>query len=205
MKKYTFLFVTFVFLLNGTSRAATGSDFISAVKSFVQTGLANADSHFATLRGSPIQMHPGQHYLVRSAFGEFLPTCHISGDLPPELPRGEWVLSCTSPGLRTANLNQLRSDVYRGVIQALPVCFTRTLNQELLSDETFRWDCHSDHSTSVDVTSTPLRNGELKFRLEVYEYIDAVPAHAVTPTPLPSSTPSIAPMVIKLIKPVPTI
>ena len=207
MKKYALLFVTFVFLLTGTSRAATGTDFINAIKSFVQTGLANADSHFATLRGTPIQMHPGQHYLVRSAFGVFLPTCHISGYLPPELPRGEWVLSCTSPGLRTANLNQLRGDVYQGVIQALPICFTRTLNPLLLNDETFRWDCHDGHSLSVDVTSTPLNNGELQFLLEVYEYVDSRPPQATTPTPTPapSPTPTVAPVEIRLLKPVPTI
>ncbi|MGC8484104.1 MAG: hypothetical protein ACP5O6_00510 [Candidatus Baltobacteraceae bacterium] len=187
-----------------TARAATGTEFINAVRSFVSTGLANADSNFASLRGAPIQEPLGTHFHVTTAFGVFLSDCHISGYLPPSFPSGKWVLSCSSPGLSASNAGLLRSLVYTGVIRALPLCFTRTLNPLLLNGENFRWDCHhATHAISVDVSSFPTHDGYISFLLEVYNYLSAPPPPPASlgPSPAPSPTP----IEINVVKPVPTL
>ena len=206
MKKYISLLslCIFISLVPSTARAATGTEFINAVRSFVSTGLANADSNFASLRGTPIQEPLGTHFHVTTAFGAFLPDCHISGYLPPSFPSGKWVLSCSSPGLAASNAGLLRSLVYTGVIRALPLCFTRTLNPLLLNGEDFRWDCHhATHGISVDVSSFPTHDGYISFLLEVYNYLGAPPP---APTTIGSSpAPSPTPINITVVKPVPTV
>ncbi len=203
MKKYATLFLIgiFIFLAPRTARAATGADFMNAVRSFVSTGLSNADSNFTALRGAPLKAPLGTHFHVTSAFGAFLPYCHISGYLPPTVMFGRWVLSCSSPGLAANDARVLRGLVYEGVIRALPLCFTRTLDPRILDGEEFRWDCHQgSHAVSVDVSSMPTNDGYVSFLLEVYNYLDAPPLHLV-PSPAPSPTP----MVIDVAKPVPTL
>lgn len=179
------------------ARAATGSDLINAVRTFVQAGIANADASFAPLRGEPIKATLGEHYGVKTAFGEFLPSCHISGYVPPQAPTALWVLSCTSPGLG-ADATLLKYLVYEGALRALPACFARTMDPALLDGETYRWDCRSGaHPLSVDVTSSPAANGETTFLVEVYEYLKAQPNWHIGPSPAPSPTP----VVIRLQKP----
>jgi hypothetical protein len=197
MKKHTLAWAACTLMLAWTTpaHAATGADFIEAVRGFVQTGLAGADSSFATLRGAEIKAPPGEHYEVKSPFGEFLPDCHVSGYLPPAVQNGLWVLSCSTPGLSAANVDQLRGLVYEGAIRALPACFTRTLNPLVLSGEDFRWDCNAGaHGLSVDVTSRRTENGHTSFLLEVYEYL--TPRPQLAPLPAPSATP----MVIHLLQ-----
>ena len=204
MKKHlSLLFLCiFIVLAPSTARAATGTEFINAVRLFVSAGLANADSNFALLRGAPIQEPLGTHFHVTTAFGEFLPDCHISGYLPPSFPTGKWVLSCSSPGLAASNAGLLRSLAYTGVIRALPLCFTRTLDPVLLNGEDFRWDCHrATHGISVDVSSFPTHDGYISFLLEVYNYLGAPPPVSLGPSPAPSPTP----IVITVAKPVPTL
>lgn len=182
----------------GPANAATGTDFVNAVQSFVKTGLSNLDSNFSPLRGAPIVHAPGEHYEVKTSFGEFLPNCHISGYQPPQSVNPEWVFSCSSPGLG-ANPKILHQLIYEGVIRSLPACYTRTLNPVQVGTELFRWDCHQgDHAMSVDVSSSPTSNGDASFLLEVYKYIGALPPPA---TPAPSPTP----MAVRLVKPQPTL
>jgi len=181
-----------------------GAEFINAVRSFVSTGLSNADSNFASLRGAPIVEPPGTHFHVTTAFGAFLPDCHISGYLPPSFPMGKWVLSCSSPGLAASNATVLRGLVYEGVIRALPLCFTRTLDPFILNGEDFRWDCRrATHAISVDVSSIPTHDGYISFLLEVYNYLSASPQPS--PSLVPSPAPSPTPITINVVKPVPTL
>ncbi len=120
-----------------------------------------------------------------------MPYCHVSG-YPSE---SEWVLSCSSPGLGGANLDQLLAVIYRGAVQGLPACFTRTMNPLILRDETFRWDCHeADRALSVDISTERASNGNPIFRFEVYDYQGEQP-----PPPSPSAPP--AHVTIQLIKP----
>lgn len=197
MKKSALAFAALVFVLplGGTARAATGSELVDAVRSFVSTGISNADSRFTALRGAAIKQSPGEHYQTTASFGQFFPDCHISGYEPPLVPIGKWVFSCSSPGLGNVNVNQLRGLIYQGVVRGLPVCFTRTLSRALLADEDFRWDCHeADRGMSVDVSTTPTSNGDPSFLLEVYEYAGKAPQ---LPTPSPGPTP----VTIELAKP----
>ena len=180
------------------ANAATGSDLIDAVHAFVQTGVANADTSFVELRGEPIKETPGEHYRVKSTFGEFLPDCHVSGYRPPQAPNALWVLSCSSPGLG-ADPRVLKNLVYEGVLHGLPACFTRTLNPAVLGDETFRWDCRGGaHSLSVDVTGSPASNGDTTFLIEVYEYLTPLPNWQIGAAP---SAPTPAPVTVHLQKP----
>ncbi len=175
----------------GLARAATGTDLINSVQSFVSTGLANADAAFTPLRGASIKLPPGEHYQVNKNFGEFMPDCHISGFPAP----AEWVRSCNSPGLNAANMRQLLGLIYEGAIRALPACFTRTLDPAALRGETFRWDCHkAGNGLSVDISTQPTSNGDPSFLFEVYEYPGAQPPQ---PVPAPTSTA----MVIQMMKP----
>lgn len=193
MKKFGLFIVVLAFVLpsGGTASAASGTDLINAVQTFVSTGIANADSAFTSLRGASFKLSPGEHYLVNKSFGEFMPDCHISGYPAP----AEWVLSCSSPGLGHVNVKQLLGLIYEGAIRGMPACFTRTLDPALLRDETFRWDCHqADKSFSVDITMQPASNGDPSFLFEVYEYPGAYP---LQPTPAPTTTP----VDIQMVKP----
>ncbi|HVA28247.1 MAG TPA: hypothetical protein VNF68_08710 [Candidatus Baltobacteraceae bacterium] len=184
MKACVLLLAVLVLVLSSPrpARAATGTDLIEAVQSFVSIGLSNADSAFTPLRGASIKVSPGEHYQVNKSFGPFMPDCHISGYPAP----AEWVLSCSSPGLNAANVRQLLGLIYQGAIRGMPACFTRTLDPMTLRDETFRWDCHqADKAFSVDVSTQPTSNGDPSFLFEVYEYPGAQPPQ---PAPAPTST-----------------
>lgn len=201
MKKRALVFAALALtvLYAAPARAATGSEFVDAVQSFVKTGLANADSSFLPLRGTPIVHAPGEHYETKSSFGQFLPNCHISGYQPPASVRPQWVFSCSSPGLG-ADPKILQHLIYEGVVRALPACFARTLNPALLGDELLRWDCRqTNQSMSVDVSSSPTANGDPSFLLEVYQYAGAPPPLLNTPAPSPT------PVTVRLVKPQPTL
>jgi len=192
MKRFVLLTaLAFALFSHGLARAATGTDLINAVQTFVSTGLANTDSAFMPLRDAPMKAPMGEHYHVNRSFGDFMPTCHISGYPMP----AEWVLSCSSPGLKSKNVPEVLSFIYQGAVRALPACFTRTLNPMILRDETFRWDCHqSDRGYSVDVSTITTSNADPSFLFEVYEYPGA---HAPPPAPLTTPTPT----VIQIAKP----
>lgn len=193
MKTFALLASTSVLTMvsSGVASAATGSDLVEAVRSFVSTGIANGDSSFRPLRGDSIKLSPGEHYHVNRSFGPFMPDCHVSG----YATRNEWVLSCSSPGLGAVNVRQLLGLIYRGAVRGMPACFTRTLDPLVLADETFRWDCRqADKAFSVDVSTERSANGDPSFLFEVYEYGSA-------PPPQPTPSPTAVPITIHVVKP----
>ena len=151
------------------SRGLTAADkqlLTTAVRSFVQLSLNDADSNFTSLRG---QASPGDFFEVNHSFGKALKLCDISGMAltdPSATPK--WIMECQTPevGGGQADVKEL---LRAAVVAELPAGFTATTDPKYLGTSAYRWDRSSDLvSVNIDAYT---HGASTSYHIQVFHFL----------------------------------